>query len=297
MFQIFVDSAANLPAVIAKKYDIHVISFVNLVAGKEIVCYNPDLSPEEEREKGAEYYNAMRSGCEVKTGLISTANFEDAFRTAIDADQDVIYFSLSKNISGNYNSARLAAESLFEETGTSHKIRLVDSLNASLAQGILAIYASEMRDKGMSVDEVADLLETYVGKMNGVFTVGDLKYLSHTGRIKGSVALVGNVLKIKPILRGNKDGYIVSYKNVRGRKAALNELIHLVCETIENPEDQIIGIAHADAYEDSLYVMEGIQKKVKVRDFINTSYDFCTGSHVGPDTIALFYMGKDRELL
>lgn len=297
MFQIFVDSAANLPAVIAKKYDIHVISFVNLVAGKEIVCYNPDLSPEEEREKGAEYYNAMRSGCEVKTGLISTANFEDAFRTAIDADQDVIYFSLSKNISGNYNSARLAAESLLEETGTSHKIRLVDSLNASLAQGILAIYASEMRDKGMSVDEVADLLETYVGKMNGVFTVGDLKYLSHTGRIKGSVALVGNVLKIKPILRGNKDGYIVSYKNVRGRKAALNELIHLVCETIENPEDQIIGIAHADAYEDSLYVMEGIQKKVKVRDFINTSYDFCTGSHVGPDTIALFYMGKDRELL
>lgn len=297
MFQIFVDSAANLPAVIAKKYDIHVLSFVNLVAGKEIVCYNPDLSPEEEREKGAEYYNAMRSGCEVKTGLISTANFEDAFRTAIDADQDVIYFSLSKNISGNYNSARLAAESLLEETGTSHKIRLVDSLNASLAQGILAIYASEMRDKGMSVDEVADLLETYVGKMNGVFTVGDLKYLSHTGRIKGSVALVGNVLKIKPILRGNKDGYIVSYKNVRGRKAALNELIHLVCETIENPEDQIIGIAHADAYEDSLYVMEGIQKKVKVRDFINTSYDFCTGSHVGPDTIALFYMGKDRELL
>ena len=239
----------------------------------------------------------MRTGCEIKTGLISTANFADAFRTALEADQDVIYLSLSKNISGTYNSARLAAEELLEEYGGKRKIRLVDSLNASLAQGILAIYASEMRDRGMNVDETADLLETYVGKMNGIFTVGDLKYLSRTGRIKGSVAVVGNMLKIKPILRGSEDGYIVSYKNVRGRKAVLNELIRLFCETIEAPENQIVGIAHADAYEESLYMMEKIQKRVKVREFINTSYDYCTGSHVGPDTIALFYLAKDRKLL
>ena len=217
MFQVFVDSAANLPAVTAKKYDIHVVSFVNLVNGKELVCFDPDLSPEEELAKGKEYYNAMRTGCEIKTGLISTANFADAFRTALEADQDVIYLSLSKNISGTYNSARLAAEELLEEYGGKRKIRLIDSLNASLAQGILAIYASEMRDRGMNVDEAADLLETYVSKMNGVFTVGDLKYLSRTGRIKGSVAVVGNMLKIKPILRGSEDGYIVSYKNVTGR--------------------------------------------------------------------------------
>ena len=285
MFQVFVDSAANLPAVTAKKYDIHVVSFVNLVNGKELVCFDPDLSPEEELAKGKEYYNAMRTGCEIKTGLISTANFADAFRTALEADQDVIYLSLSKNISGTYNSARLAAEELLEEYGGKRKIRLVDSLNASLAQGILAIYASEMRDRGMNVDEAADLLETYVGKMNGVFTVGDLKYLSRTGRIKGSVAVVGNMLKIKPILRGSEDGYIVSYKNVRGRKAVLNELIRLFCETIEEPEKQIVGIAHADAYEESLYMMEEIQKRVKVREFINTSYDYCTGSHVGPETV------------
>lgn len=96
MFQVFVDSAANLPAVTAKKYDIHVVSFVNLVNGKELVCFDPDLSPEEELAKGKEYYNAMRTGCEIKTGLISTANFADAFRTALEADQDVIYLSLSK---------------------------------------------------------------------------------------------------------------------------------------------------------------------------------------------------------
>ena len=296
MFQVFVDSAANLPAVTAKKYDIHVVSFVNLVNGKELVCFDPDLSPEEELAKGKEYYNAMRTGCEIKTGLISSGVFEDAFREALEADKDVLYFSLSKNISGNYNSARIAAEDLMESGNYARKIRMIDSLNASLAQGILAIYASEMREKGMAFDEVADILETCPAKMNGVFTVGDLKYLARTGRLSGTAAVIGNVLSIKPILRGNKDGYIVQYKKCRGRKAALNELISLVCNNIVEPEKQIIGIAHADAYEDSLYVMEGIQKHIKVRGFINTSYDFCTGSHVGPDTIAMFFMGNDREL-
>ena len=296
MFEIIVDSAANIPADLVKKFKIKVLSFVNLVNGKEVTCFNPDLSEEEERQKGKEYYDAIRSGAEVKTGLISSGIFEDTFREILEQDKDILYFSLSKNISGNYNSARIAAEQLMDSGEYSHKIRLIDSLNASLAQGILAIYASEMRDKGMAFDDVADELETYPARMNGVFTVGDLKYLSRTGRISGTSALIGNVLSIKPILRGNKDGYIVQYKKCRGRKSALNELISLVCDNIVDSENQIIGIAHADAYEDSLYIMEQIQKRIKVRDFINTSYDFCTGSHVGPDTIALFFMAKDREL-
>ena len=296
MFEIIVDSAANIPADLVKKFKIKVLSFVNLVNGKEVTCFNPDLSEEEERQKGKEYYDAIRSGAEVKTGLISSGIFEDTFREILEQDKDILYFSLSKNISGNYNSARIAAEELMDSGEYSHKIRLIDSLNASLAQGILAIYASEMRDKGMAFDDVADELETYPARMNGVFTVGDLKYLSRTGRISGTSALIGNVLSIKPILRGNKAGSIVQYKKCRGRKSALNELISLVCDNIVDSENQIIGIAHADAYEDSLYIMEQIQKRIKVRDFINTSYDFCTGSHVGPDTIALFFMAKDREL-
>lgn len=296
MFEIIVDSAANIPADLVEKYKIKVVSFVNLVNGKEVVCFDPHLTEEQEREKGKEYYDAIRAGAEVKTGLISSGVFEDTFRSVMEEDKDILYFSLSKNISGNYNSARIAAEGLMEEGVHGRKIRLIDSLNASLAQGILAIYASEMREQGMEVDEVADQLESYPEKMNGVFTVGDLKYLARTGRITGAAAVVGNVLNIKPILRGNKEGYIVQYKKSRGRKAALNELISLVCDNIEDPQEQIIGIAHADSYKDSLYVMEKIEERVHPRAFINTSYDFCTGSHVGPDTIALFFMAKDREL-
>lgn len=296
MFQIVVDSAANIPAQLVKQYNIKVISFVNFVNGKSVTCFDPALSMEEERTKGKEYYDAVRAGAEVKTGLISSGNFEDYFRTIMEQNEDVLYFSLSKNISGTYNSARIAAEELMENPPMGRKIRMIDSLNASLAQGILAIYASEMRAQGMDFDAIADKLESYPARMNGVFTVGDLKYLANTGRISGSAALVGNILNIKPILRGNKDGYIVQYKKCRGRKSALNTLVSLVCDNIVHPEEQIIGIAHADSYEDSLYVMEEIKKRIIVRDFINTSYDYCTGSHVGPDTIALFFMAKDREL-
>ena len=296
MFEIIVDSAANIPAELCKKFNIKVISFVNLVNGKEVTCFDPDLTAEEERQKGKEYYDAIKAGAEVKTGLISSGIFESVFKEIIDQDRDIIYFSLSKNISGNYNSARIAADEVMESCENSRKIRLIDSLNASLGQGLLAVYASEMREKGKEFDDVADLLETYPARMNSIFTVGNLKYLAKSGRLSAATALIGNVLSIKPILRGSKDGYIVQFKKCRGRKAVLNELISLLCDNIVNPEEQIIGIAHADAYEDSLYVAEEIKKRIKVRDIINTSYDFCTGSHVGPDTIALFFMGKDREL-
>lgn len=296
MFEIVVDSAANIPADLVKKYDLRVISFINYVDGVPLVCFDPELTQEQEREKGKAYYDSVRAGADVKTGLISSGDFEAYFKDILDKGKDILYFSLSKNISGTYNSARLAAEDLMEVETKGRKIRMIDALNASLGQGILAIYASEMRGKGMDLDVVADTLETYPAKMNGVFTVGDLKYLSKTGRLSGTAAVVGNILSIKPILRGNKDGFIVQFKKCHGRKAALNTLVDLMCDNIVNPEEQIVGIAHADAYEESLYVIAEIQKRIKVREFINTSYDYCTGSHVGPETIAIFFMAKDREL-
>ena len=295
MFQIFCDSAANIPAELVKKYNINVLSFINDVEGKMIPCFDINLTPEQERTVGHEYYEAMRKNLQVKTALVNTDTFISEFRKVLEKGEDVIYFSLSKNISGTYNAARIASEDLLEEF-PDRKIRLVDSLNASLAQGILAIYASEMRNQGKDIDSIADYLDGLAHQMNGVFTVDDLRYLSRTGRIKAASALIGNALNIKPILRGNAKGYIVQFSTVRGRKKALRELIRLVCDNAQNPEEHIMGIAHADCYEESLYVMEEIQKHIHPRMFINTSYDMCTGTHVGPDTIALFFIAKDREL-
>lgn len=295
MYEVFVDSAANIPAVDVKKYGINVVSFVNVVNGKSMVNFNPDLSLEEERKLGKEFYDAIRDGAEIKTSLVNTGDFVDAFEPVLKEGKDIIYFSLSKNISGTYNAALIASEDL-AETYPERKVLLVDSLNASLAQGIMAIYATMMRDKGVSVEEAARILNDAVIKMNGVFTVGDLKYLAKTGRISSATALAGNVLNVKPILRGNKEGYIVQFRKCRGRKKSLDTLVDLVCDNIVEPEKQIIGIAHADAYEESLYVIDKIKERVQVKDVINTSYDYCTGTHVGPDTIALFFIANDREL-
>lgn len=270
MFEIVVDSAANIPACLVRQYGIHVISFVNYVDGERMVNFDIDLSPEEERALGKKYYDAVRAGAEVKTSLVNTADFIDHFEPILKEGKDVLYFSLSKNISGTFNAAKLAKEDL-EEEYPDRRICLVDSLNASLAQGILAIYAYELREKGYDVETIAKVLEETTAYMNGTFTVGDLKYLAHTGRISNATAAVGNLLSIKPILRGNKEGFIVQFSKCRGRKKSLDELINLVCSNIVEPEKQIIGIAHADAYEDSLYVMEGIQKRSKVRGFINTA--------------------------
>lgn len=295
MYEVFVDSAANIPAVDVKKYGINVVSFVNIVNGKSMVNFNPDLSLEEERKLGKEFYDAIRAGAEIKTSLVNTGDFVDAFEPVLKEGKDIIYFSLSKNISGTYNAALIASEDL-AETYPERKVLLIDSLNASLAQGIMAIYATMLREKGVSVEETARVLNDAVVKMNGVFTVGDLKYLAKTGRISSATALAGNVLNVKPILRGNKEGYIVQFRKCRGRKKSLDTLVDLVCDNIVEPEKQIIGIAHADAYEESMYVIDKIKERVQVKDVINTSYDYCTGTHVGPDTIALFFIANDREL-
>ncbi len=295
MFDIYVDSAANLPAEIAKQYGIHVISFHTYVNGKMIEDFDSSLSMEQERTCGHRYYESIRNGAEVQTSLINQAEFMEQFQAALQNGKDVLYISLSKNISGTFNAAKLAAEELSEDF-PDHQVYLVDSLNASLAQGILAIYGAELQAAGQDVRTVQKQLSQMALQMNGVFTVGTLKYLSKTGRVSGVKALLGNALHIKPILRGNKEGYIVPFRKTRGRKKSIEELIDLVCKNIIEPEKQIIGIAHADAYEESLYIMKEIQKRVKVRQFINTSYDYCTGSHVGPDTLALFFMAEDREL-
>lgn len=294
-FRIIVDSAANIPAVEAKKYKIDVISFINYVNGKELVCYDESLSYEEERAKGHDYYEEIRNGAEVKTSLVNAAEFADAFTEVVKNGDDILYISLSKNISGTFQAATIAKEMVLDDYPKA-KIELVDSLNASLGQGLHAIYASMMRDQGMNVKEVADKIRENVPKMNGVFTVGDLKYLSKTGRITGAKALVGNMLSIKPILRGNATGYIVEFKKTRGRKKSIDELTNLLINNIENPEEQIVGLAHADAYEETLAIAEKVKQAVNPKDIIITSYDYCTGSHVGPDTIAIFFMGKDREL-
>lgn len=294
-FRIIVDSGANIPAEQVKKYDIDVISFVVTVDGREQVCFEPDMTFEEEMLAGKAYYDAMRSGAEVSTSLLNSYKFAEFFEPFLKKGEDILCINLSGNISGTYNEACRAANELREQY-TERKIEVIDAKNASLGQGLLAVYASIMRNDEIAFDKIVKTIRGYVPRINGVFTVDDLKYLAKTGRIKKTTALAGNVLNIKPILRGNSDGFIVEFKKVRGRKKSLDELLNLIVNNIENPSEQIFGIAHADAYEEACALAEKVKEKTGVKEVMMTSYDFCTGSHVGPDTVAVFFLAKDREL-
>ena len=139
-FKIIADSAANIPATEAKKYKIDILSFVNIVNGREITCYDESLSYEEERIKGKEYYDAVRNGAEVKTSLINSAHFAKVFEEAVKNGEDILYVSLSKNISGTFQAATIAKEMILEDYPKA-KIEIIDSLNASLGQGLHCIYA------------------------------------------------------------------------------------------------------------------------------------------------------------
>ena len=294
MFDVYVDSGANIPADLIEKYGINVLPMHLTLDGKPVRAFEPGLTRQQERDAGHRYYQAIREGAVGNTSLVNTEEFIEAFKGSLQKGNDIMAFTMSANISGTYNSARLAMEEL-QEDFPERKMFLIDSMNASLGEGILAIYAVEMQNEGKSIDEINEYLSASVHKMNGIFTVDNLKYIAATGRLSNMSAFIGNLIGIKPLLKGNKDGWIEAFRKVRGRKNSLNALIDLFVNNIDHPEDQIVGIAHADAYEDSLYVQNKILEKIKVREFINTTYDFGTGSHVGPDTIAIFFMGKDRE--
>lgn len=294
-FEIFMDSGANIPAREVEKYKINVMSFVNLVDGKEVQCYTPGLTPLEERLEGRKFYDAMRAGAKVSTSMLNTHQFREYFEPVLKAGKDIIYIPISSGISGTYQAASGLAKEL-EKEYEGRRVFVVDSKNGSMGVGLHAITASVMRENGATAAEAAKQVESDVPKMNGLFTVGNLKYLSRTGRLHGAKAAVGNMLNVKPILRGDADGHIVEFRKTRGRRKSIEELCRLLIDNIVDPEDQIISIAHADAYEEALECAAIIKNHVNVKDIIITSYDFCTGSHVGPDTIAFFFKAKDREL-
>jgi DegV family protein with EDD domain len=291
-FDIYVDSGANIPNELVRERDIHVISFFCTVNGEERKCYEQDI-PFEQTAK--QFYADMRAGAEVKTSLIPTAAFVEAITPSLQAGKDVILMTISSGISGTFNQAKEAKAEL-EKAFPNNKVFVLDSANASMGTGLLALKAADLRDLGESSAVAAQWIENNAYKMNSYLTVGDLKYLRKTGRISTTVAIAGTLLNIKPILRadGGANAKITSFSKAHGRKKAIATLAKIFTDTATDPANQRIAIMHADSEEDALALADLLREK-GVRDIIVGYYDLATGSHVGPGTIALFFMGKNRR--
>lgn len=291
LYEIITDSASNLTKDLTDRYHIHVISYTVNIDGKDFLCYdeNRDFNV-----TGKDFYDRMRKGAAVSTSLINSDNFTRCFEPFLAEGKDIVFVSISSGISGTSQAARIAADDLNEKY-PNRRIAVIDTLSASLAEGIWAIRIAELREQGSSIDEVLSYFEREKMNMNQIFTVGDLKYLKRGGRISAAEVAIGSLLSIKPILKGNELGKIVVHEKVRSRQKSLQVLADHTISRLVNPSEEYVAIAHCDAPEDAQFVADAIRAKCPVKEFIIRCYDLCTGAHVGPGTIAIFFFGQDRR--
>ena len=284
MTQLFTDTSANLPVEIIDEYGIEVVPFSYTIDGVEYI-------PEREFD-GKAFYAAMRAGSEVKTSMVNAGTFIERFKTALDAGKDVLYIGMSGGISGTANAALMAKQELDEEY-PDRKIVVIDTLAASLGEGLFVIKAAEQLKDGVALDAIEEAIRAQVPSMCQSFTVDDLKYLKKTGRVSGAAAIIGNVLSIHPILIGDYEGKIVVKSKVRGMKRTLDALAERYAELVLN-KAETIGIAHADNEEGKAYLVQRLRDKGLTGKCLSVCYEPVTGSHVGPGTVALFFFGTDR---
>ncbi|MDE5765760.1 MAG: DegV family protein [Clostridia bacterium] len=288
-FDIFVDSAANLTEELIKEYDIKVISYSCLVNGKEMNCYEDGVPFAETAKK---FYAAMREGADTKTTLVNADKIMTAVTPALEAGRDALIITIAEGISGTYNQAVEAAKELGKKF-PERKILVSQSANASLGEGLVALYAARISADGKDVVSCHQWIENNKFNIHGVCTVDSLKYLKRGGRVSTALAIAGTILNIKPVLHGDENSKLTVFCNERGRKKSIARLIETFKENVIDPENQTVAIAHADCEEEALELAERI-KALGAKDIVMNYYDLCTGAHAGPGTIALFFTGKSR---
>ena len=284
MFSIVTDTSANLDCQWLREHDVAAIPFHFYVKGEDRTCLDT------QGFDGKSFYDAMRGGERVTTSQVTSQAYLDVMRPMLEAGQDILFVGMSSGISGSYGQAEFAARELREEF-PDRKLLLVDTLSASLGEGLHVTRAVECRDQGWTVEDTYDLLMDMRWGMCQVFTVDDLKYLRNTGRLSNVAAIVGMVLNIKPLLKGNEEGKIVSFAKIRGRRRAIMGMAEQYDKLVRDAGEQTIGIAHADCQEDVDYLISLLNANHPPKDILTVMYEPVTGSHVGPGTLALFFFG------
>ena len=286
MFQVVTDTSANLPSELIRNNDITIIPFPYYVNGACHTCLDT------EGFDAKTFYGAMREGAEVTTSQINPQHYLEVMKPILQKGLDILFVGMSSGISGSYHCAELAAEELGEDF-PEQKIRLVDTLGASLGEGLLVVKAVREKLRGLSLDEVYDKLMSLRHRLCNVFTVDDLKYLRKGGRLSNLGFIVGTLLQIKPLLKGDQEGRIVAFAKLRGRKKALEELAKRYDEYVVDAGEQTVGIAHADCPEDAAFLAQLLRRNHPPKEILTVGYEPVTGSHVGPGTLALFFEARE----
>ena len=285
-FVIFTDSSCDLSREMLAELNIVSLPLTFRFNGEDVEYSDGDMP-------SSTFYAKMRNGETAKTSAVNNQAFKDEFSRLLASGMDILYIGFSSGLSTTYNSARIAAGEAVSEY-PDRKIRLVDSLCASAGLGLLLKLTAEMRDNGVSLDEAADFAESIKMSICHWFTVDDLVYLKRGGRVSPTVAFVGNILGIKPVMHVDNDGHLINCTKVRGRRSAITALADKYTELAKTPESGYVYISHGDCYKDAAMLADMIKERHGNSVDVITDVGLVIGAHSGPGTLALFFVGKER---
>ncbi|NLZ81646.1 MAG: DegV family protein [Clostridiales bacterium] len=254
----------------------------------EDIIYSKDNSL-----KPKDFYAKMRAGSIPTTNAIIPEIAKETFKRYTDQGLAVLHIGFSSGLSGSYANAALAANEVIQENPDA-KIIFIDSLCASLGEGLLVYKAVELRSSGKTIDETAKWVEENKLHICHQFTVDDLNHLHRGGRVSKATAIIGTLVSVKPVLHVDDEGHLTPLSNVRGRKKSLITLVDNMEKSIGNYKNDIVFISHGDSLEDAQYVAELIKERFGITKSLINYVSPTIGAHSGPGTIALFYMGEKR---
>ena len=284
-FQIITDSCCDFPT---PMYGQLGLTFVPLT-----VEFRGNTFDDKNDDTLKDMYQGLRAGEVAKTSAVNPSRWSQAMEKALAAGKDVLVLVFSSGLSTTYQSAVIAAEEL-KDAYPDRKIQVIDTLSASMGQGLLVWYACKKRDEGLSLDEVAQWVLDNRLHLCHWFTVDDLMYLKRGGRISAATALVGTMLQIKPLLHMDDEGHLINMTKTRGRKAAIDAMVKKAQELGAGYDNSTMFISHGDCLSDAEYLSRQLKEKCGVKDVVISYVGAVIGSHSGPGTLALFFLGSHR---
>ena len=283
-FVILTDSGADLPKEITASYEIGVI---------DLMLQLGDTAKLDSEMDKKEFYARLRSKEPITTSAVNMERFKEFFEPYLKAGKDVLYLGFSSGLSATYVAGRNAAEEL-AEAYPDGKILTVDTLCASLGQGLLVTLAAKKKQAGATLEEVYDFVKENVLHLCHWFTVDDLFFLKRGGRVSTATAVLGTMLAIKPVLHVDDEGHLINVAKVRGRRASIDTMFDKIAETAIAPEKQLYYICHGDCIEDAEYLAGKIRAAYPECEVMIGYTGTVIGAHSGPGTLALFFLGAKR---
>ena len=286
--KIITDSCADLTSAQLKRYDIDYAKMSTVYNGVE----TPALLTWTDTEVH-DLYNIMRDGNRITTAQVSVEEFQRIFDQYLKEGYDIVYIGCSSKQSGSVNTGFVTAKKLMEKYEES-TIICIDSLNASIGEGMLAIEAAKMANSGASADEIEAHILSVRKKVNQYVTVHSLDALKRAGRVKGSAAFFGNLMGVKPILISDANGDQAAYKKVKGRQKSFEEIVSMLKESIIEPENQTIYLTHADCSKDEIDGLVALIKKEIPCQGVEVGYiGPIIGASIGPDAVGIWGFGRE----